>query len=247
MFQKSIRVSSCAIALGLLGCAASKPVKTVHTPNFPKFTSTMGSTQSVLSDISIALINPSYGTTSTGGEEHEWAKMFRASLAKEIEQLIVNRGFKVVGPFATVDEMTFPQKKQSDLLLMPIINVILNYPQAQTVTKTDWGSALAGGSGTKEIQIWNGPCNSQGFINFELWEPLSMQKMWAKRVDIEPTQVDCSAKNYEAFVAAYNAALAQLLETSYKTALSKADAYFAREEIELVTKQSQELRTKKVY
>jgi len=246
MFKRIIGVFDCLLMLVLLGCSASTN-RTIQTVRTPVFNSPLTYAQTAPSDISIALINPYYGSAWTTGEEDGWSKLFRASLAKEIEQLIVSRGFKIVGPFATVDEMTFPQKKQSDLLLMPIVNFSLQYPQAQTVAKTDWGNALLGGDGTKTVQVWNGPCVSQGFINFELWEPLSGQKMWTKKIDIAPIQVDCSAKSAEAFLAAFNDGYAQLLEASYKIALAKADAYFSREEIELVVKQSQELRAKKVY
>jgi len=213
-------------------------VKTIRTPSFPKFVSTTTSADSAPSNITIALINPVYTSGGSAVEENEWSLVFKNSLALEIEQLIINRGFKVAGPFVDFNEMTFPQKKQSDLLLKPIIAFIFEGPKAQTVTKTDLGGALLGGSGTKETQVWNGPCITQGFISFELWEPLSEQKMWSKRIDIESRQLDCSAKSAEDFAAAYYEAYAQLLEAAYQAALTKADAYFSREEIELVVKQS---------
>ncbi len=131
--------------------------------------------------------------------------------------------------------------------MTPIINFTFQSPQTQTVTKTDWGSAILGGSGEKEIQVWNGPCITQGFISLELWEPLSQQKMWTKKVDVEQKVIDCSAKSAEDYAVVFNEAYAALLEAAYHAALTKADAYFSREEIELVVKQSQELRDKKVY
>ncbi|MEK7727829.1 MAG: hypothetical protein AAB354_05405, partial [candidate division KSB1 bacterium] len=191
MIRRFVNFSGSMLLIAILGCAATKPVKTVRTPTFPKFTSTVA-TQDAPSNITIALINPVYTLGGSAVEENEWSLAFKNSLAKEIEQLIISRGFKITGPFVDFNEMTFPQKKQSDLVLKPIIAFIFEGPKAQTVTKTDWGGAILGGSGTKEAQVWIGPCITQGFISFELWEPLSEQKMWAKRVEIEARQVDCS-------------------------------------------------------
>lgn len=243
------------ILLGIvffMGCASSAKVAPIHTP---QFVSPISKQEQVTpSEISIALVNPVITTQSsttqsstTTGFDDNWAKMFRSSLAKDLEQLIIAKGFKIVGPFASVDEMTYPQKKQSDLGLFAVIGLGIAAPQAEVKEKINWGGALVGGSSTKYDTVWTGSCTAQGFVNFELWELLSQQKMWTKKVEIAPIQRDCTAKGSASFLVVFNNAYSQLLEEVYKAALIKANAYFEREEVELVVKQSQEIREKKVY
>jgi len=233
------------ILLGIVffvGCASSAKVAPIHTPQFVFPISKQE--QVTPSEISIALVNPVIATTDF---DDNWAQMFRSSLAKDLEQLIIAKGFKIVGPFASVDEMTYPQKKQSDLGLFAVIGLSIAKPQAEVKEKINWGGALVGGSSTKYETVWTGPCTAQGFVNFELWELLSQQKMWTKKVEIAPIQRDCTAKGSASFLAVFNNVYSQLLEEVYKAALIKANAYFEREEVELVVKQSQEIREKKVY
>ena len=81
-----------------------------------------------------------------------------------------------------------------------------------------------------------------GFLTFEMWEPMSGQKIFMKRVDVPRLTKPCTG--WELSV---ENSMAQLLETAFLTVMDKANLYFVKEEVELARKQSKELRERKVY
>jgi hypothetical protein len=181
---------------------------------------------------------------------HRYAKLFIDSIQKDIDGLLIARGFKTSGPFESINEMTFPQKKQSDLILNVSLDWVFDSPKPQLQNKpARVGIFVVEGSGTSAntVLTWQGQCSMTGTIIYEIWEPLSAQKVWFKKVAIPAQGEDCSAEGSENFITTYDNAVAKLLERAYQEALKKAGDYFNREEIELVKKQSMELREKKVY
>lgn len=249
--DKLSQVLYCIIILALcaLGCASSRPKVSSYTPHF---TSPVKESQGIKpSDISIALVKPTYAPElasqlrETG--EHQYSKLFRNSLGRDIERLLISKGFKIVGPFSDINDMTFPQKKQSDLVLQPIMDFAFQQPQASQREKSSWGNLLVDKEKREKEYVWEGLCSISGFISFEVWEPLSMQKMWIKKVDIEPINQNCSAVGTANYQIVHSNAVGQLLERIYRAAMIKANVYFNGEEMELVKSQSTELRAKKVY
>lgn len=259
--------------LAVIGCASAPKLQTIpkYNPEFvPEFD--FSSEQAESTNITIALLGPQQQAMMSGQAANipgykikqeagmmylqpttlnQYVPHFTSSLNKDIEGLLLARGFKISGPFADYQEMTFPQKKQSDLLLNITLGWSFAYPDSKEVDKGTAGDAfmasLVGGSGSKMVNVWQGPCSLTGMIVYEMWEPLSHQKLWFKKISIPPHQEDCSCEGMKNFVTVYDNAVAKLLEKTYKIALQKASDYFNREEIELIKKQSLELREKKMY
>ena len=226
------------------GCASSPPKPTVYSPQFiaPAFSAEGGNTE-MASSITIALVNPSYARPFSG----EIGELFQQSLGKDIEKILIEKGYRLLGPFQSINDMTFPQKKQSDLILSTVMDFNFQEPLRQQEVKTDWAGVALGGSSSYVEYFWAGPCSMSGFISFEVFEPISYQKMWTKKVDVPSIKEDCTAQGAEMYqVVAYNAA-GKLIEQIYKDAVSKANIYFNVEEMDMVRKQSLELREKKVY
>jgi len=101
--------------------------------------------------------------------------------------------------------------------------------------------------GTKRTS--SGPCTVSGDVSFALLEPLSLQKMWTKRTEIEPGELDCTASNVapNVWVTAIRNQLSKLHEAAFKNTMKSAERYFSPEEVALIKTQSLELRDKKVY
>jgi hypothetical protein len=177
-------------------------------------------------------------------EEHPTSKLFRDSLKKELEALMISKGFRVSGPFNNLNEMTFPEKKQADLTLQPVITLALEVPQTNCHLETSFAGALMGLQNDSSACEASGSCTIQGRIDFEVLEPLSGQKMWTKSVNINSASEDCSAQSLEAYKVVYDNAVAKLLDGAYNATIAKMDTYFNREEMELVKQQSLELRPK---
>lgn len=157
---------------------------------------------------------------------------FLAALTTATEQSLSSRGFKIAGPYGSIDDMTFPQKKQVELAMKIIVAVEVKPPRPN-VNMSAWSGV--------SVEV-KGNCELAGYVALEAWEPLSAQKVWSKRVEMPAATEDCSGggQNQEN-------GMAKLYDNAFQQTMAKADDYFAPEEIELIRKQSQELREKKVY
>lgn len=247
--------------LGLCACA-TVPLPTAYNAAFAPRFSTEASPKTSTSKITFALIKANYQTGPTihaylskavsggtsywmGTEEHQTSKLFRDSLSKEVEALMIQKGFRLSGPFDSFNDMTFPQKKQADLTVRPVITLALGVPPLEPKTKSDLAGAFLGGSGNKIVYESEGSCEIRGRIDFEVLESLTGTKMWTKTVDITPSTEDCTAKSAEAYMVVYNNAVGKLLEKAYDTTVEKIDTYFNREEMEMVKQQSLDVRPNK--
>jgi len=237
-------------SLGVLGyvlfmcaCATtSTPPPAAYDPVFnPKFSDT-GIAKDPPAHISFAIVKPEYADPSF--KESPTTRLFRDSLSKEIESLIISKGFTIQGPFDSYNDMTFPQKKQADLILRPVITWAWNNPRPKAVQKSDFGSAILGGSGTKTVYETQGTCKLNGRIDFLVLESLTGTKMWTKSVSLEVPEEDCStsAEDLSSAQVIFTNAENKLLEKAYNLTMEKIDTYFNREEMAQVKQQSLELR-----
>ena len=260
---KSMLPSLCVFGglLGIYGCATTPPLPEAYSAKFtPRFSAGEIQKDSP-AHITFALVEPgyqrgyihSYRSQSLGNgrtqwlmspEEHPTSKLFRESLKKELEALMISKGYRVAGPYNNLYEMTFPQKKQADLTLQPVITFVLEAPQLNCHAVTSLAGAMLGLQNDSSECEASGSCAIQGRVDFEVLEPLTAQKMWTKSVNIDSASEDCSAKSPDGYKAVYDNAVAKLLDGAYNATIGKIDTYFNREEMELVKQQSLELRPK---
>ena len=227
----------------MCACATtSTPPPAAYDPVFsPKFSGS-GIAKDSPAHIAFALVKPEYADPSF--KEMPTTRLFRDSLSKEVESLIISKGFTIQGPFDSYNDMTFPQKKMSDLILRPVITWAWTMPHPHAVQKSDFGSALLGGSGTKTVYETSGACKLSGRIDFLVLESLTGTKMWTKSVNLEVPDEDCSSSSGDGSgtqVILTNG-VNKLLEKAYNMTMEKIDTYFNREEMAQVKQQSQELR-----
>ena len=101
---------------------------------------------------------------------------FSRSMGVDLDKIIVAKGMTTIGPYATLDDVTFPDKKAADLTLAP--RVFLN-----TETKFDKSYHTSyDGIGYVEKRF---TMRIAGWVSYEMREPLSGQKMWVKRLDLD--------------------------------------------------------------
>lgn len=216
------------------GCATRPPPPPAYTPTYAYAPKKQGSGAGV----SIAIVKPKYSdrlarVIAEQGEAASTTAM-REALARSLLQYFTSNGFTVSGPFAKVEDMSFPEKKQADLLLVAEIDLIPTFPNR------------AAGATTSSM-TFAGSCTVGGAISFVLWEPLSMQRMWSKSVDVAKSR-DCSTTGSMAYVGQDLVnGLARLQESAFPEIMRTAEKYFHPDEVQVVKKQSLELREKKVF
>ena len=74
--------------------------------------------------LTIAVVNPSYNDPENALGKGIYSKVgrgFSKSMAVDMDKIIVAKGMTVKGPYADIEDMTFPDKKGTDLTLTPKI------------------------------------------------------------------------------------------------------------------------------
>lgn len=234
------------ISLYFWGCApkATKNEETAYVPSFhftPASSAAAGS-----ADVTFALVNASYS------ENKPWTSVwpftdFSKNMSLDFQQLLSARGFTVRGPFGSYDEMTFPDKKGSDLVLQPTLEVSLDIIEPKYKEHIN-----ILGSNTYSLV---GQAAIGGRITLSLMESLSKERMWFKSIDV-PREV-VSWEGEKEYNAPPNGAdlsdpgiikpLGPKLERLYAKIMQNAWSYLDPEEMKLIKKQAEEIKKKKIY
>jgi hypothetical protein len=241
-----------------LGCATTAP----PAPARPDYQGNFGykaASSGQKLEVSIGVVNPQFSANSlaykTRGENDPVFKQLVSSLGATFNEVLIAKGFNTKGPFASLNDMTFPDKKGSDLLLYPEfdfqlgLNIGNPHPAQQSA-----GDAFAAGllGSTTVPTACDITLSVSGNVVFIVQEPLSGEKMWTKRLDVskapqvfrEQTGATCENKGItqdikESWVKAH--------EVVYQASMKALDDYVNGEEFQLLKKQSLELRAKKAY
>lgn len=200
--------------------------------------------------ITIALVRPSSADPARIASASKWVKeisdAFRSSMKTDLEKLLIAKGFKVTGPYETLDAMTFPEKKVANLTLTPIIDI---RSESQITQNREAMSIIPGHQ--------EGLFVVGGWVALTMLEPLSGEKMWLKRIEIESVS--------EPYAITYNLvtvgnqqrqnilsdtrpqALTMALNKIYPIIMQQAWTYFHPEEIMNINQQANEVRERKRY
>jgi len=231
------------IALVLLsGCATTGTQR--YTPNFDY--SPPKEAKPAAANVTFAVVGGSYP------ESIPLFQQFNQNMSQDFFEILTARGYTVRGPFHTYDDITFPDKKGSDLILIPELQI---NPDASSLKwDQSFGAALFGQRG----YTGEGTLVFTGRVNLVVAESLSREKMWTKSVEIPPLTVRVEETHMygspgipvqqlmESEDAIYNG-VAKALEMQYKSILERAYQYLDPDEMQIVKKQAQEIRNKKVY
>ena len=237
-------------SLALLGCASAPPPVPTYVP---RFTFSYPPGESPASDVTIAIVKPmdvsslpagaTAAAVSSKRARNEAA--FKDGIVAQLQDLFNKKGFKQTGPFDDLNTMTFVDKKGSDLTLTTQLGISLYVPEMTPVLEQGFADQVMG-TGVQILQS-KGKCGSSGSISFVILEPLSGEKMWIKKIDLPPAEVECSGKGMHENFTVIDNGVAQLLEMVFQQTMKKAWDYLSPEEMTILKKQSQELRAKKVY
>ncbi|PJB28193.1 hypothetical protein CO110_10205 [Candidatus Desantisbacteria bacterium CG_4_9_14_3_um_filter_40_11] len=248
------------VAILLAGCVPvqTRPVVENYVPKFdfqPPSASKPGST-----GIALALVDTHYGAQSIGA----WQQVrpfadFTNSMSKDFEEILTNKGFGIKGPFRNYDEMTFPDKKGCQLILEPTLELSVN--NMNLSSQLDFAADIFAGPNVHVVKL-SGVTALGGRISLILRESLTNEKMWIKSVELPAKQVTWTTQESYQIPRAGGYPLEQLvnwadpglanpigkaLEEYYQEIMEASWKYLNPEEVQLVNRQAQEIRKKKVY
>lgn len=234
----------------LASCTALKQTPAVSKETFsfdyvPKQTAQGGSAGMVL-----ALFSPKYAQGFTSGNT-ELFKNFRTSLGNDIEELVIGHGFTMKGPYQSLDEMVFEDKKRTDIGIQ--IEIVPGF----TAAEGNWKLNISLLGAAYNSYSYSGKVSLIGKINLTGVEPLTNEKIWSKSVlipNVENIQIETSSRYTQPLKGdeilqdpgVYNA-IGKALNEQYAGILGKIEAHFSQEEFGSLKNQIKELKSKKGY
>lgn len=251
------------------------PAPTAYEPNFKYAANAVGKKL----DVTVGVINPVFSDDAQLNHrayaDNGVVKEMVSALGATFNEILIAKGFNTKGPFVSLNDMTFPEKKGSDLLLYPLFDyqIELKPGNAKTVpigpapAPSSEGSSFFGGlikSGEPEKKQPPAPVPTKttcdvtlsviGNVQFIAQEPLSGERMWIKRLDVSAASQTfsgqegtiCEGKN-DAWPIEIKNAWAKAHELVYQSSMKAFDNYVNGEEFQMYKQQSQELRDKKKY
>ncbi len=241
-----------AVILLLISCSTAKNVTVQkETFNFDYKTPTIAKTGSA--NILVNLVKPHYASefNNAGSELFE---NFRQFMGNDIEELLVDKGFRVKGPYESFDDMVFDDRKDADIAIDVEIVPQFTARDGSWHTYTNKFSFQAPAT----YYYYEGTVSLIGKINITGYEPLSKEKIWVKSVPIPAItniNVTTSSKRLSGTnlnndfyndPAVYNA-IGKALKEQYAATFKKIDAQLDPREFETLKSQIKELKSKKGY
>jgi hypothetical protein len=180
------------------GCAGAPPPAAVVPPYEPNFAYAAPSSAQK-TDITLGLVRPQFKDSSAmyhqKYRDDDTVKAMLRSMDASIGEILVAKGFKTTGPFDSVNEMTFPEKKTADLLFYPEFDFTIEVkrvnPHPAPAKSTGFNIPLFGSSAPKKdvdpthpALVCDAVIEAVGDVNFVAAEPETDQKMLNKKLDV---------------------------------------------------------------
>lgn len=123
------------------------------------------------------LANPTYSKVARG---------FSSSMGVDTDKVLIAKGMTSKGPFSSEDEITYSDKKISDLAIVPKVFLTADsrYISKWLVEDNYQYDDQLITVMSREFEMKIG-----GWVSFVMQEPLSGQKMWIKRLELPETVV----------------------------------------------------------
>jgi len=199
------------------------------------------------SGVTLALVSAGYSQTQPWTRVQPFSAL-SASLGADFEELLTARGFSVKGPFRSYEEMVFPDKQASDLVLVPNLDLSVSVQDVRQA-KVELLTGKIKYKGTAVIG---------GRVNLWLSESLTGTRMWSKSIPVVQASVPWESQTWrsknEAFAEAdvyadrgFAEAVGPTLERLYAETLRTAWAYLDPSEVQLVRGQAQDVKKRAVF
>lgn len=143
----------------------------------PTFSYSPPTRESVASTgITIALLNPVFINRDIQAAGSPWSD-FAKAMANDVEDLLTSKGFKVKGPFSSLDEMVVSDKMNSDFIMQISIDI---EPKLQR----KWKELLVLLSNGKFYKVETGNVSINGKVILTARSCFSDEKLWKKDLEL---------------------------------------------------------------
>jgi|SRR5450631_442391 len=246
------------------GCAAPQqqvPATPAYQPNFSYSAVNTGKKMK----FTIGVLDPQFkGDASMRQPQKDPVyKAMLSAMDASFSEMLIAKGFDTKGPFPSLNDMNYPDKKGSELLLYAELDFDVNAEPGkvrQAPADSQFMSVLNNLSDDKhksdpKNQMCDVTVTVAGNMQFIALEPLSNQKMWNKRLDVTragevlPGQRGryCVSGRLEDATQEVKNARAKAFEVLYQDSMKVLDNYISGEEFQGLRGMVKEVREKKAY
>jgi len=228
-----------------LGCSAGlkqdNPPPNLKPLNFGYLPPTEGITKS--NEITFSLIDPKYVETFRESNTDPY-KTFASNMSKDFVAMLSARGYPYKGPYSKIDQMVYGEKKSTDLVIIPEIE--LQFTGNYVMTKKSINLLSSSPSGIEYYA--DGDVSLSGKLNLVFAEPFTLTKIWVKSIQIDP--ITYRLKSYYAYTTpdipindplVWNT-MVDNLNVIYQKILSTAWNHLEPEELKLKKEEANEIK-----
>jgi hypothetical protein len=250
--------------LSFNGCGAYIPPTYVDpgitpVPNY-KFNYSVSSQKKLKNPLTFLLISPKYTVeypqlwTQGKDEMSSIIKDFSNALENDFNELMVDRGFRLISLVKDQSMATYAQREQSTFALKSRIEIVINASQQSVKEpKQQLGSGFVGARKI-DYGVVSGEFNVKYKIYLEVYEPFTWQLIWVKTIEeLEPKSIAYSYnwnytdENTMAIKIGTDSrpqSLANILMDVYKNTLSKCETFIDPDEFSILAKNADDIRKK---
>ena len=178
---------------------------------------------------------------------------FSGATQEDLTKILTEKGFSVRGPYESYDLIPFQDKKAIDLLLVPTVELTVELKDHKEQAANMWQAAAD--------QTQTGNAEVRGKIILEMKEIATQELMWAKTIPVKnfafPYFIKVQFKEYARIKKSGSRGLysydiifngmANGVEEQYPDIMGTIDSLIDPEEMIMIKKQCQELKSKKGY
>jgi hypothetical protein len=141
--------------------------------------------------VTVAVVNPSYKVEDSVLAAEPYRKIGKglsASMGTDLDRILITKGVTTTGPFPSLDEITYSDKKGAALTLAPQVFITMEIKNSGPPQQI--GDSMARAQGATPLRTdQDFVMNVTGWITFIMQEPLSGEKMWIKKLELDPVTV----------------------------------------------------------
>ncbi len=266
----ALTVGACATTASSGAAAAATPAPAPRTARFDYAPTSCAAPASM--KLTLAIVAPTWqqqqaadgskvsASLGSGAGVTDIQTKFKTALRDDFLELVTCRGVVTRGPFRNFDEMMFPDREGSNLLLEPVIESTMGLVETTRVAncKGFFGKATcsldAVSGGSPASFTINGTIQFGGRITLTLREPLTNSRMWTKSIEMPSDRVAFTGESVFSAVSGtapdlwsdrgVQTVLVPALEAAYAAVLRASDGYLNPRELQLVAAQAAEVRKK---
>lgn len=211
-----------------------------YVANFNYTPASQAAPGSVGVTFAVGNVNYQSGSKTPWFSAPQFANLDKA-IKEDLSKLLTAKGFTVRGPFDSYDLIPYSDKKAVDLYLTPTVEMSIVHKDTKAAP-----GGIASWTYTGNIEI-------SGKINLALREIVTVELMWSKSIPFTKVEFPYSIPNQRTFD--YNAFpynlimndVAKGIEKQYPDLMAAFWKLIDPEEMQIIKKQAQELKSKKGY